>query len=316
MPPFKETLDFSKTNFLDRFPFPSPLHSVVLPLLFKKHGHYKCLGSCFVIDTVNGFVVTAKHNLDGLYSEELSNSGILDGEVLGRVMVFYSSTKKENETVIGGMIPVVQINFDQKHDLAILRIAVPQDKKTGKGFLNAFPLSFEFPDRNESCVALGYNKLEVEKGLKEGNYNASFNIVASQGVILDVHYPKRDSSFLKFPCFQFNSKVESGMSGGPVFHETKGVCGIVSSSFDLGSPNKENENLSFASLSCMLLAIRLNINWDDPNEEKTTFYQMVVKGGISFNSGFENLKKEDDGSYFKIYFKDDSVLAIQKGKEL
>jgi hypothetical protein len=59
----------------------------------------------------------------------------------------------------------------------------------------------------------------------EVEYDQSF--ATSIGRVIEVFPNGRDKFLLPFPCFQIDCKINSGMSGGPVYNESGKVCGVI-----------------------------------------------------------------------------------------
>jgi hypothetical protein len=76
--------------------------------------------------------------------------------------------------------------------------------------------------------------------------------------VKEIHFKKRDSSSLSFPCFQTNARFDSSMSGGPVFSQSGNLCGIICSS--MPPFNESEEHVSYAACLWPLMGTIIDID--------------------------------------------------------
>lgn len=70
-----------------------------------------------------------------------------------------------------------------------------------------------------------YQKLEGKDVRIEGS------LIASTGLVTEVHLEKRDSVMMPWPCFGVECQTWGGMSGGPVFDSSGLLIGLLSTSY-------------------------------------------------------------------------------------
>jgi hypothetical protein len=90
-------------------------------------------------------------------------------------------------------------------------------------------LDFDAPTTGLEVQAFGFPMSEVEED-PDGGWLVRHQAVGARGRVGDVYQLRRDAGMLKFPCFEMDLPIESGMSGGPVFDASGYLRGIVSSS--------------------------------------------------------------------------------------
>ena len=141
----------------------------------------------------------------------------------------------------------------------------------------------------------------------ENGFNASHRYTASKGHVQQLHFPKRDSVFMSFPCFETSARFDGGMSGGPIISTEGQVCGVICSS--LKTDVSDGTFTSYGSLIAPALALVLN-GIDSTGVERELFLHDFVRDGAVAvdhtysricvrNSGREILIDLGDGMTFR-----------------
>ena len=147
-------------------------------------------------------ILTAKHVIDNYTSEQITamqEIGIINEDVQSKVRDY----------------TIYTCNISDNSDMAILLTKEIYDN-------NLPTINFNYPNINDYCMALSYQKLKMEDDILYRNF------VASNGKIIDLYEIKRDNHMVNFPSFCIDTIFTAGMSGGPIFDINSKLCGIVS----------------------------------------------------------------------------------------
>jgi len=115
---------------------------------------------------------------------------------------------------------------DTYSDVALLVVSV-----NGFGIdineLKVLPLAFDEPQVGQYCVGLGYPQTQEK---------VNFDMIASRGVIEEIHPNKRDIVLSTFPSFRTNALFKPAMSGGPIANINGSVIGIIAHGTEADDP--------------------------------------------------------------------------------
>jgi len=190
-------------------------------------GAIEFLGSGFIIAPY--LAVTAKHIIDGFMRKFYSEGyPALDGYMIvtkDTRFRLHVSQGKENE-LLKRAFRVDLVSVSSFSDFAVLRL-VPLFREEGY-IWRPYALSALMPAKGTTVTAFGY-KVQTSYSKSEVE-SYEVNRYYSLGSVMEIHDLKRDSSTLYFPCFETNARYDGGMSGGPVFSQSKYVVGLISAS--------------------------------------------------------------------------------------
>jgi hypothetical protein len=113
-------------------------------------------------------------------------------------------------------------------DLALMSVVPVNGSAKAQPPLVPLRLNILPPMKGEEIAAFGYASTSVaaESGQQ---VNFQLNPSTSIGIVTDVFPEKRDSSLLSFPSYQVEAHFIDGMSGGPIFNQAGGLCGLICS---------------------------------------------------------------------------------------
>lgn len=310
---YSKTYKFEKNHFQTIAEKPSATDCVILPLLMQKGDKFKGLGTCFVIDPLMGWVVTAKHNLEETLDYKKTKNGQVPVKKGIKLLVQYASLHKTDKQFVGSFLIVRQVALRENLDIAILKIDVPVLKKTNQSLLAGVKLDFSIPEIGSNLICAGFYQMDWNViSEEEKTVDMAIERAFSHGIVSEIHFPHRDKALLKFPCFRMDAEIASGMSGGPIFNETGGVCGINLSSFDLGKPIKKGSQISYgAHISSLLFLTAFRRNKQNKSV-KVPLLEMINNKQIQVEESFWGLKKEKIKEGTNIWLDNDRIIQIPK----
>jgi hypothetical protein len=138
-------------------------------------------------------------------------------------------------------------------DVAVLAVTPREGEARGWNY----PVVDLAPPRvGETVIACGFTDSSAEETTLSGSpaFIWTDRPTVSRGVVTAVHHRKRDDGFLTFPCFEFDGRVDPGMSGGPIFNGDGRLCGVVAS----GEGNDVDGYRSAGALLWAAMAIELD----------------------------------------------------------
>ncbi len=278
----EESISFESGDFqiLGKTKF-HPIQLNTMPVVHFVDGVPHPLGSCFVISN-DGLAITARHVIDEAFSAQIANENPhVDIPPHHQLCAIYASNVVDPETghFVGGPLPILKVWFNSGMDIAILQLNIPTNTQTGeKLFLPAVQLSPGLPKIGENIFGFGYHSMKWGP-VEYGGFQADQRFSASRGQVQDVHFPRRDSVFMSFPCFQTSARFDGGMSGGPIICESGQVCGVICSS--MKTDVSDGTFTSYGSLIAPALALIL-FGKDGSGVEREMFlHDFVVGGAVS-----------------------------------
>ena len=277
--------DFANEDFTKVAPFPHPTQLSVMPVVAMKGQHLRAVGTCFAISN-HGMVMTARHVLDEAL--ELDDEGNKKDEDQW-VGALYVSKPTCNDGdmpgLLGGMLPANRVFYSGSLDIAVMHLNLPKNNVTGETLrMPLLTLATGLPRQDDTCIALGYHKMDwtsVTDGTHTHKVVQSYS--ASRGPVKSVHHSGRDR-MLHFPCFQIDSRIVGGMSGGPVIGTDGGnVIGVVCSGFD-------GQDISYASLVGPSLLLVMEVTAGDEGNKRKFLYDFVKGGAVVTDQHFSVLR--------------------------
>lgn len=315
-----EDIDFSKSNFPTVKGFPHLTQQAVMPLVAFREGDVRPLGTCFNISP-HGLVLTARHVVDealqiGHWKGETPYT--YDGEWwLGAIYVREPLPGENVDGLFGGLLPARKAYLRDDLDIAVLSLNLPVNQNTGEYLhLPQLRLSPGLPMLGSECFGLGYHSMKSHSrsnpsGLTKYVVEHSQSYSATRGIIEEVHFPKRDSANLHFPCFRTSARFDGGMSGGPVMNGVLDVIGVICSSFG----ENEGSHISYASLIGPALLIQVEETLATGNSKDVLLYDFVLGGSVVVDATSQTMTVTRAGSVVAATFRAarEVVSAPEKG---
>lgn len=202
----------------------------------------KCIGSSFYLGAFgkSALFVTARHvlkHVEGKPAEAFVLLPTYSSEAAGEP----DGMQSLNVAKICGSDPL--------SDAAILVTEMPPTLPP-QPFIDT-----DCPHAGDTCSALGYSDMittiDEDLGWADTNPTVEFNFRVCRGIVEQVFPRRRDKSMVKFPCFQFDTINQPGMSGGPVVNDDGSIIGIVSTGYDTGP--------SYAILIAMIAELKIEV---------------------------------------------------------
>jgi hypothetical protein len=269
--------DFSQGNFVD---VPGPPHLVqssVMPICALENGvPTRIVGTCFAV-TNDGLALTARHVVDEALGRQRGDSTFDQGKYLAAIYCSPDDQGADNGgNLLGGLLPIRMCELNDDLDICLIHLHLPRNTVTGS--LLRVPvtrLATGLPAVGSTCIALGYRASALSiQGENANVIHLDQRFSVTRGLIKEVHYPRRDSSNLHFPCVQIEARFDGGMSGGPVLNENFEVVGAVCSSF---GATEGDTPISFFSLIGPALGLSI-VALDSAGEHRRVFLYDLVRG--------------------------------------
>lgn len=275
-------LDFTDENFPTIQGFPHFTQMNTMPVVAYRGEEMRFLGTCFAISN-QGLVLTARHVVDEAINPTPGQVSDPDGWWIGALYAAdhrwqsQPSVPDQENDVLGGLIPAHKVFKGDDIDIAAIHLRLPENALTGDQLrMPAVTLSPGIPDVGDYCFALGYHAMNCERIYAGRHTHRLFqSYSASRGIIEHIHYPIRDRSVLRFPCFQTSARFDKGMSGGPILGKNGTIIGVVCSSY--GSLSGDDDYLSYGSL--IGPAVCLIVDADFSEGQRRCFLHEFVEGG-------------------------------------
>lgn len=289
---YSRTPTFQKHKLTD-----SPIYEISVRIMALTKDSSEVFASGTGVVIAQNLILTAKHVVEDFINKwkvEKSDA-VLVVNNFNIWVVFISS----NTNDLYHVYEVAKVYMNPYSDLALLHLDSFDRIGKGKSWKQA-KLVLTIPKPGERVVAFGFSKSKVnisknQNGLTDIKINDE--PIVSVGEIIEVYPEKRDSYLLPFPSIRINSRLDGGMSGGPIFNNEGGLLGIVCSRFDQES---HDEHISNASLLWPLMATTLT----DKNDKCYPLYNLAAKEVIAVH-GLDKiiLSKTEIESIFRVSYK-------------
>ncbi len=255
------------TRALDQVP-PWFVCSVV-PLVRRRGDQVLWCGSAFFL-TPWGLMATARHvvvdNDDDL-PEAPTDGSVVFWPPQEEVFVLLPKDLNAHGSLNRIGVRVPRISVSQAHsDAALLLADMSTYEPPPFWEPRLFPLCTDRPVEGQSCAAFGFSNMTPGDWTIDDDAwtstSSRLEARVSQGKIAEIHNRGRDRALLPHPCFQVDTHLAGGMSGGPVLREDGAVIGIVSAGIDLASGPSE-QSYGYAALIGTLYTLRVPRSIDD-----------------------------------------------------
>jgi len=275
--PIHEQSNFSKTPlFKSESPF-SPIEKVTARLAaFGSNDEIFVSGSCVRI--AKNLYLTARH----VMTDYLDRFGHDGGEAKFTVWATHINPGPEYS-----IWQMDRFWLSPHSDLAVFHTMPYNDTAGAEKNSPLVGIDLMPPAVGSRIVGFGHHsstgriRLD-EKGVKHIEVNTDGTTTV--GEIREIHFERRDSVRLTFPCFRVNARFDGGMSGGPIFTDSGRLCGIICSS--LPAHNEKEEHSSYAATLWPLMGLTLDVNPSPYRvlEKPYPFIELVRKGIIQVNN--------------------------------
>ena len=271
------SFDEAETISVDEYK--SGLQSTVVPVLFRSGGTGgRIEGTAFCIAVLtNGeaLFATARHVVEKLDEE----AGIEPFLCLPRLL----EDGQTQPNLVG--IPIHQICIaNTNSDVALLVIDQTVSRYPVEP-LKWMELSLDEPEKDSLCMAVGYPQSTGDR--------SSVKMMASRGVIEEVHPNKRDSVLSNFPSFQTTGLYKSGMSGSPIFDSKGYIMGVVSHGIESDDSGLVT---GYGATIAGLLELRTDLHRDDGDIQEFTFPDLIEMRVVHVKSQQDvTLSRDDNG---------------------
>lgn len=289
-------ISFGDGNFPElKIPHKSQMNT--MPIICKKDGTIKALGTCFAISS-KGLMVTARHVLDEVikFQKETRDD---DTAWIGALYLSDEEVPSHPEEYTRILLPIENAWQSDLLDIALLKLELPIHDVTGAPLpIGMLPLSPGIPAHEMYCVGMGYSALEISES-DSGLPRIYQSYHAARGIIEEIYFPRRDR-LLNFPCFLTDARFDLGMSGGPIYYENPGVCGVICSGFNFGENNIPTT--SYGSFIGPALALVLEARTKGGKPEKCFLWDLVVSGELFLDATYEQIKVRREKNEIEIDF--------------
>lgn len=220
---------FSKKPSFKETSYNSVITQFALALTACKVNEWHPSGTAIVIAPF--LAITAKHVIEDYLQKygDLVPDRNYNGEKF-EISATYSlvAHQFQEEGKVGVLWSITRLWVSGLTDVAFLELT-PASESALKYKWQSARLNLIPPSVGERIAAFGYHssEIDIDEDETEIKVNWKNSPTTSIGEVLEVHNEKRDSSFLRFPCYRTNARFDGGMSGGPVFNSNGELCGLI-----------------------------------------------------------------------------------------
>jgi hypothetical protein len=187
--------------------------------------------------------------------------------------------------LMGGLVPISNWTiYDAPQDLALFLAGLLKEGEPVR--MPIVPLSSRPPKIGEIIATVGYPKFSVESDTstsEQPEITVDYPLHVATGKVVDRFFEGRDAIMLPFPGFQTDAVLQSGMSGGPIFHRRGYVCGV--SCFSSEPDDNYPRYSSYASLALALYPLCIK-----SGKNSYTVYELVKRGYVFTDDDFDRLR--------------------------
>jgi hypothetical protein len=295
--------------------FTAYLKSVVLPIIvIGPDGAAKPVGTGSIVGSLtNGqlLILTAKHNIDHIkkvdqrYGDRAHASmpDFFRAEV--QKDQFVNNTEcyllfpfqKENK-----YSPIGKVVYAFEFDIALASCILPD------GIEPPIPLAIDTnpPQVGMQGLAVGYVDMKahtvqlLDENVRTGHWEFEGEFTPRPCAVTKAQ--PHGSSLCRWPCFQINVPIHSGMSGGPVINfpdnEHPAICGILASDLSI-NPDAQTEasgENALASALWISVALSMPVERGNGSKEIWTLLDLIENGIVKdFGTAHFELRATQDG---------------------
>lgn len=269
-------------------PFSSPICKWSLPLLARKDDDFFPSGSAIFI--TERLAITAKHVIED-FIRRLGTKEITPNHFKHEFHLQAAQLIENGESAV--LWNVRKIWRSAHTDIAFLflepTVAESLEFEWKKVSMDLRPL-----DVGTEVYAFGYStpKISFEHSKNKRLIHWKQSPSTSKGIITQVFHESRDTSFLKFPCYETNATFEPSMSGGPVFTKEGFLCGLICSGIDFGE--EDAEPVSYVVALWPSMATPIEINRKGHPKEISYPVLELAKDNFIYAEGWGNVEIENN----------------------
>lgn len=180
---FNSDIDFGEAPFVDLGWH--IMQVAVMPVVHVRRGTFRSVGSCFGI-TNDGLCVTARHVIEDAFGAIAPSPDLIElDDERGYIAALYVSDEVHPDNpsqIVGGLLPMHRVYFNDGMDVALLKLNLPTDTRTGKTiFFPSHRLRMDFPVPGEPFFATGYREAEWSMGKAAPGARARPSLLCNQG---------------------------------------------------------------------------------------------------------------------------------------
>lgn len=220
---------------LNETPLSSPICTWALPLTARKGGDFFPSGSAIIIG--QNLAITAKHVIEGFMSD-LGSEEVSPDHFKHKFALQAAQVLDSGETGVLWNVPKI---WRSAHtDIAFLLLS-PTTSESLSFQWKALSLDLRPLQVGAKIAAFGYHtpRISHDQDSHQPIFYWTLSPTTSTGIVTEVFHERRDSAFLKFPCYQTSALFRPSMSGGPALTESGCLCGLVCSGIDFGQADAE-----------------------------------------------------------------------------
>lgn len=248
---------------------PHPLQRAIMPIVIRRGNVYEVAGTAFAISYE--IFLTAAHVVADQGRARMEEAQLL-----------YVGGRNPDGNFMGGFLPVVKVQLYAACDIALLwaRFPLSDDSELA---LSLLPISFQPPKVGDACVALGYTAgltFDVD-AVGTDRMTLAPKLNASTGAVEDVFLKSRDTSLMRFPCYQVSARFDAQMSGSPVLSGGVGqqrVTGVVATGWEHSEPGMQT---GFASLLWPAAGLRMEMQDEDATLREISVLEMAQRSRVA-----------------------------------
>jgi hypothetical protein len=230
---------------------------IVRLIAIDQNGQLHSFGTAFIFQPY--LILTAKHVIEEFFK--------LDTSVYQNEPVSFNfwaiQVVKEGSEHNYIVWEIEGVSLSAHSDLAVLKLYPYCENANKYTHWKFFPCTLIPPKVGDSVVCFGIHKMNFEGSRinaegKVEHIESKDEASSSHGIIKAVYPQCRDVSMLPFPCFEIDSQIEPGMSGGLVINNRSEVCGVICSSMPR---TKEHPTpSSYVAMLWPLMAIEIDFS--------------------------------------------------------
>lgn len=249
----------------------------VVPIYLEIENHIVAVGSGFFISP--GLLMTAAHIFSQMPIEELMRNKHGFREIKN-LRYFFPFRIDDSNVIFRNILHIYRCD---SHDISIC-LTDPPFYNNQQFNENCFGLSFDVAPEGSHILSLGYPNFNANK-INYNSFNLNHTLHESTGFITNIYKDRRDRGMLNFPCFEFNTKILAGMSGGPILSlDSKKVIGVNCSSYP---EDPELPSISFGSSLWPVLSFHIQTYTKQSPQHRVSVWEMCNTNFLNSDSSYK-----------------------------